>query len=342
MRRSPDGSGWRDGSGWDVLTFAGVFVLLAIFARSIAPAAATPRGQWVCEMGCEGSRTYASKGLCPVCRMALSPVNDRGPTMKVSERASSIPGGVGLGVQLFDSDGRPIARFEPASESQAVVAVASDDLGTASSSRIAIDPKGEGQVDPSALPGGRYQVFAAFRPAGESIQVASDGFSLPGAPVAGRPLVEDFDEVRVVGDLDARIRCNGSLYFAGGLSYLRFGIQHEGKAVCDFEPIFGEPAYVLIVNAESRKVVKTHALSVAPFLNSSPGDPAPNVHIHKTHQGQPDEVNPLTLRNGEPTDIAVQAVFPEPGMYRVFAYFLRKGELICFPFTIDAKPRPAR
>ena len=106
----------------------------------------------------------------------------------------------------------------------------------------------------------------------------------------------------------------------------------------DFEPIGGELGRLLVVGFEPRAVVPTHAVDVKPFLSDAADDSASRVHVHGLANGQ---VHPLSLKNGKPTDVAFEARFPEPGMYRLLAVFRPRGEaggLLSVGFWVDAQP----
>lgn len=292
--------------------------------------------RWACEMGCERGKTYASPGVCLVCKMAMAPASERPFTLSVEARSAVVTGAPSrLRIVLRDPAGAP-ASLDP--DAEAILVAVADDLSWTWAE--AARPEADGGIDAGpALPTpGRYEVYAMFRPTGFGRQTVSAAFRVAGDVPAPATLEEDFDAVKHAGGCEFRVRCNGARFFAGEESFLRFGADESGRPVEDFEPIDGQPARVLVLRLSPREVVGTHAASAAPFLATGTSVKL-DEHVHTRDVAAKDgPPNPASLMNGKPSDVVARVIFPAPGVYEVMACFKRKGALLHVPFTIDAQP----
>lgn len=367
----------RGSSPLDILSFLGIMLLLAFgsvaSSRAISREASADR--WVCEMRCEGPRAFSEPGPCPQCGMALSRRSTDPLRLSVQARREVVPATPSVVFARLEKSHRPDSERLSSGPAPVFVAV-SDDLRwhTCVIPQIPSASLASGTAGypltfnfPAA---GRYTLYACAAPHGFAREVADTRFTVGVPPSSSMgtdtaaALEEDFDEVKRVRGYELRVRCNGAKFFSGPgeQSFLRFAIDRvvsasgEGQAaeagtttpVGDFDLIQGERGHLLVVRVSDGEVVQAHPVGASEFVaRTASGDPvvinpqAANAHVHHhTAAGaRSTSVHPLSLGNGHPTDVAFQAVFAEPGLYRVFATFKLKSdpEPISVAFTIDAE-----
>jgi hypothetical protein len=301
---------------------------------------------WVCEMHCEGEKVYARAGACPVCGMALSRVSETPWGVIVTADAAVLPGKpADLTIKLTDPRGRPVSALETVHEHPLHAVIVSGDLSFFAHEHpepVAGKP-GEFTLKGLTLPaGGRYAIFADFTPAGRASVQGKGGrqprfeFKVPGEPPATAALVEDYDKIDKVGPYEVRVRCNGDRFYAGRDSFLRYGIDLNGKPVIDLEPLMGERGHLIAVSADLETYIHAHPLDFSVSPSAVPTGPhAGHDHADAALVAKAREV---MFGNGTPSDTVYHAVFPRPGLYKVFVQFKHAGKVWTSSVVVDAQP----
>lgn len=305
---------------------------------------------YICEMHCEGPKTYDKPGTCPICTMDLTRVSQTPYSVDVSTPKGSSPLVAGkpaaLDIRLFEPAGTPVGPIDVVHEHPLHLIIVSADLSFYAHEHPTRTPDGLFHLSAFTFPfGGRYTVYADFTPTSRANQVVQTDITIPPGDVPAHTpitLVEDEDGVGKDGDYEFRIRCNAQKFFGGGGqdSFLRYGVDLKGQPVTDLQPLMGALGHLVIISADRKTYIHAHPLDLA----AKPGESA-HDHEHAGHAGHNDaaileKARAALLSNGKPSDIVFHAVFPTPGLYRAFAQFQHKGKILTYAATIDAK-KPA-
>lgn len=295
-------------------------------------AAADGSDPFVCDMHCEPGKTYARQGICPVCRMALTPLSKAPHGLAVYAEPSVINAGqpVRLRLRPLGRTGLPIEQFDIVHEYPLHLIGVSEDLSWYSHEHPERLPSGEFEIELVFPRAGTYTLFADFSPTGDGPRWASSPLAVAGATPsadasgdrAREPLREDFDEIKTIAGYEFRIRCNGGRFIAGADSYIRYGITRNGRTVTELQPYLGERGHLVIISGDRTRYIHNHAVHTA--------DPPPNTDAPTPRSDR--------LANGDPADVVFHTVLPAPGLYRIFAQFKIDDQIVTVPFTIDAAP----
>lgn len=155
-----------------------------------APAAAKPAASakptrgWVCDMACEGCKTFDGPGKCPVCKMDLRPYEE----VPFSGRlALSVQPQVGqpldLRMTLTDPAGCPVdpAAFDKGAGRAVNAVILSREPGYLGKPGVILEPGGVVRLTgASPTAGGRHLALCVFAPPGLPPQAVSAEFEVPG------------------------------------------------------------------------------------------------------------------------------------------------------------------
>lgn len=161
---------------------------------------------------------------------------------------------------------------------------------------------------------GAYQLYTDFLPDGGTPQLLqrallTTGFA--GDPERGRArLAADLSE-KTDGDVSVALQISaGEGLIAGRQEMFRMRLfdTESRLPVRDLEPFLGAPAHALIISEDLVDAAHSHPLEEY----SRPNGP----------------------------DIVFDAVFPRPGMYKLWAQFQRHGRVATVSFTLPVSERP--
>lgn len=314
--------------------------LAPIMARLDADAGPAAAQKWTCDMHCEGCKTFDAPGTCPVCKMPYTKLQDVPYSVRVSATGVIYPGArVLLTIALMDRAGCPVKDIAVVHEHPLHFMVVANDLSWYAHEHPIRQKDGTFTLDTLAFPApGKYTVFADFTPVGEPNQIAITSVTIPGdAPASTFKLVEDFDTVAKIDGYEIRVRCNGKKFFVGEDSFLRYGIDKDGKPVTDLQPLMGELGHLVIIGQDLKTYVHSHPMTASTTAASDDKHDHSHAHAGHDHSGLEDKLKAALLENGKPSDITFHAIFPSPGLYRAFAQFQHNGKVLLVPFTIDAQ-----
>ena len=210
-------------------------------------------------------------------------------------------GAAGLTLRIRDPDtGRDVAMFAEAHERLLHLFIIGRDLQYFAHEHPERTARGFELATP--LPPGAYMVIADFVPGGGYPQMVHRAIVTPGyrvSPFAGAPpLDEDLsDKLREGMRIQLRVEAVRSRPEA----VLRFRVAEadSGAPITDLQPYLGASGHVLIVSPDL-----THS-----------------VHAH------PDGT-------GSGPDLDVHAVFPAPGVFKLWIQVQRGGKVVSAPFTV--------
>lgn len=297
--------------------------------------------KYICDMHCEGTKTYDAPGTCPVCKMAFVKLSEAPFSASVKSAAAITPGQPAeLAITLRRPNGEVVKEVDTVHDHKLHFMIVSEDLSFYAHEHPAQQADGTFKLPGVKLPfGGRYVTFSDFTPKGFGNQVASFEFKVAGDGPKPQTLKEDYDIVGKIDGYEFRVRCNGQKFFANEHSIIRIGIDKDGKSVEDLEKLMGEFGHLVIISSDLKSYVHSHPISLDEKKDDHGHAHDDHGHDHAHHMTPDVEeaAKKFALQNGKPSDVVFHAVFPKPGMYRAFAQFQHKGKVLTFPFNIDAQ-----
>ncbi len=309
--------------------------------------APAPPEKFVCEMHCEGTKLYDAPGTCPICKMDLTALSKTPFYAKITAPGSVEAGKpVTIEIRLLDPTGNAVKNLDVVHEFPLHFMLMSEDLSFYSHEHPTRRADGVFMLNSFTFPfGGKFIVYSDFTPTGASNQVSKSEFTVPaGAIPKHEPvkLVSNYDGIGSSGDYEFRVRCNGSEFFAGQDSFLRYGIDLNHKPVADLQPLMGAMGHLVIVSADFKHFVHAHPLPLGAAAKQA--SPAGGGGEHAGHSHESPELmakaKDMLLGNGTDSDVIFHAVFPEPGWYRAFAQFQHKGKVLTYAVSMEVKPNP--
>lgn len=156
--------------------------------------------------------------------------------------------------------------------------------------------------------------------------------TVPGPPMSSIPMRPDTDEAKRIDGYRVLLQCNGDGFESRRASLIRYSILHANfKPVTDLELFLNEPGHLLIASQDLSHFIHAHPLSreEAAALAAAPAA--------ASNEGNAPAAAPL-LANARETDVIFPVTFPAPGLYKAFARFQHRGEIVLVPFTIDVRP----
>jgi hypothetical protein len=176
-------------------------------------------------------------------------------------------------------------------------------------------PDGSWTVETTVPKAGAYRVVSDFLPTGGAPQLLARTLVTAGFDGDLRSqdahLQPDSVLKKTVGPLTAEVRFEPAQLVAGEYGHLEFTVtdSKSGEPVTDLQPYLGAFGHAFILSEDLRD----------------------SVHSHPPEWRDGKEI---TSGLGGPT-VMFEGYMPRPGRYRIWAQFLRRGELTTIPFTFE-------
>jgi len=206
---------------------------------------------------------------------------------------------VALQFTIRDGEGRPVPQLQLAHEKPMHLMIVSKDLDHFAH----VHPSSEGdgfRLVHRFDEGGDYLLVADYQQPGrgqviDRHQIHVEGVSRPAVSVEESPRTQRTD------DLELTLRTEGELR-AGEAAMLHFDAvdMKTGSPVADFEPYLGAKAHFMVLSADGEDFIHVHAVE----------------------------------EPGIPSRVSAHAVFPRPGLYKLWAQMQRRGEVLTIPFVL--------
>jgi hypothetical protein len=295
-----------------------------------------------------------SKGKCPKCAMALVSVNPAVADefllkMEARPAAPRPQEKVQLSFSIFNpKSGALVKDFNLLHEKLFHLFVISQDLSQFQHIHPSFQADGSFTIDTVLPAAGRYKIYCDFYPLEGSPQVLQQNISTLGYSedlFAGRPKLvpeevftktiaatkirrEDAENLgvsfsalksRTVNDLKVELKINALPIIAGKPTELKYQLTDAvtGEVIRDLSPYLGAWGHTLILSEDQTDYVHSHPVELPP-------DP---FDIEVT-----DENRFL----GGP-EVTFEAMFPEPGTYKIWTQFLRGDTITTVTFIVRAE-----
>jgi hypothetical protein len=274
---------------------------------------------WFCPM--HPDVTSPQTGNCRKCGMALvsgHPFDTRNYVLDVQTTPSVIKPGVPFEMR-FDvrhpSSGNLVRDFAVVHDKRYHLFIVSHDMADFQHVHPDQQPDGSWTIEAVVPRGGAYRIVSDFLPTGGAPQLLSR--TLVTADFNGDLESQDArletDDIlrKTVGPLTAELKFDPTRLIAGQYGHLEFTLTDSktGEPVTDLQPYLGAFGHAFILSEDLRD----------------------SVHSHPPEWRDGKEI---VSGFGGPT-VLFEGYMPLPGRYRVWAQFLRRGELTTIPFTFE-------
>ncbi|MFP2908319.1 hypothetical protein ACLESD_25355 [Pyxidicoccus sp. 3LFB2] len=215
---------------------------------------------------------------------------------------------VTLTLTVRDGEGRAVSKLTPSHEKPMHLFVVSKDLRHFA--HVHPSPAGDVfRIQHTFAEAGEYTLFVDYQQPGRGQVVDRHPVRVEGAapPLAAAltesPRTQRADGLEVTLHSDAELR-------AGEAAMLHFDVTDAatGTPVMDLEPYLGAMAHFMVLSADGKDFVHVHALDA----------------------------------RGSASRVSAHAVFPRPGLYKLWGQVQRKGRVATVPFVVRVDGAQAR
>lgn len=208
-----------------------------------------------------------------------------------------------LAVRITDPAGKPVKDFELNHEKLLHLIVVSEDLSFFSHLHPAYQGNGIFRLPLTFPAGGKYKVFADFKPVGSNNTTVGEWLKVEGMPVKAESIQVDLGRVKEVGDKEIalaplKLKANEETTLT-----FSFRDARTKEQITDLEPYLGATGHVVILSQDAG-----HYLHVHPLDETSTGPEA-----------------------------TFATSFPQPGIYKIWGQFQHRGEVITVPFVVQVE-----
>lgn len=250
---------------------------------------------WICPMRCEGQKSHAAPGRCPLCGTPLSlatvaPYEVEIDSVPRSLRAETP---VRLDIALRDPSGAPVTVDADAIDAYVVSA----DLASFAYGRPVRDPDGTFHLPATFPASGLYTVFLEFAAGRVGVQHAETDVVVAGEPHDRERLDPKEGNVATVAGYTVTLATDGPLVPLHEIG-CRFTVVRDGAPVRELRPVRGAPGQLVVV-----------------------GDNR-TWFLHRA------------ARPGGASEATFRCLFPKPGMYRMWVQLQPGPEILTVPFTV--------
>jgi hypothetical protein len=295
-----------------------------------------------------------TKGKCPKCAMVLVPVNPAVVDefllkMEASPVAPKPDEKVRLKFSIFNpKTGLVVKDFALLHEKLFHLFVISQDLTQFQHIHPMFNADGSFSIETVLPQAGRYKIYCDFYPVDGSPQVLQQNITTFGYKddlFAAKPkLIPDETFVKTVGnekikrdnadnlgvvfstlkaktvnDLKVELKINTLPVIAGKPTELKYHLTDAktGEAIKDLSPYLGAWGHTLILSEDQTDYVHSHPVELPPDAFD------------------PENTDESKFLGGP--EVTFEAMFPEPGTYKIWTQFLRGDTLTTVTFTVRAE-----
>lgn len=220
-----------------------------------------------------------------------------------------------LTVSIKDGSGKIVKDFDIVHTKPMHLVVVSDDLSYFDHIHPQPDGDGNYSVEESFPFGGTFRTYLDYTPTGGGNQIGRADVTVSGPPHTAIPLQVDKKLDKQFGNI--RVKMSADKPFmtdTATLVVFEVSDPKTGQPITDLEPYLGAWAHLVIISQDNKQFLHAHPLEMAPTLA--------------------DGITPDPNSRGGPK-VTTRLVFPQPGLYKVWAQFQRKGQVIPAEFVIN-------
>ncbi|MFM7365047.1 MAG: hypothetical protein ACKO11_11260 [Cuspidothrix sp.] len=233
-----------------------------------------------------------------------SPVNTKAKLTPFEKLAPNQP--VNLAIDIQDSTGKPVTKFDIFQEKIMHLIVVSDDLRNFDHIHPEYKNNGRFQISVTFPEPGNYIMFSDYKPAGQKEVISLTNISIPGAVTLPKNL-EKFTKTKNLSDTKVNLNIFQKTIQAGKDITLTFNIQNnKNQPVTDLQPYLGEKGHLVIIKSSS-------PLTVGDY-----------IHAH-------------AIKNTANDKVEFHTNLPKSGTYKMWMQFNRNGKIKTADFWINVE-----
>ncbi|WP_218082811.1 hypothetical protein [Anthocerotibacter panamensis] len=226
-------------------------------------------------------------------------------------------------LQVRSAKGKPVERFAVVHEKLMHLIVVSNDLSYFSHIHPTYQGKGIFKVTTSLPSAGRYTAFADYTPQKGSKQIKATallvGTSTANA-VAPKP---DTTLSKSLAGLKVDLLLDPKTVKPGQETPITFSIKDaDGQPIQNLQPYLGAMGHLVIIQYSPK-------LEAASYLHAHPREHGGAMVSMGAMHGMK-----MSDKPDKPGQVTFDTAFPEPGIYRLWGQFQRKGKVFTADFTI--------
>lgn len=242
--------------------------------------------------------------------------------LKTSPAAPKAEEQVELSFAIKNAKGEAVKELEIVHEKPLHLLVVSSDL--AEFFHLHPEPQADGSLKMQFAfkNGGRYKLYADFKPKGSPAQVKTLDLDVSGPPgekealAADEKLEKTIGGIRVLMKPDAELASNRDV----NLDFSVFDAR-TGELATGLQKYLGESAHFVIISEDLKEFVHAHPMS---------RDAVKSGQAQKGKDGR-------LMNAPEHSMVSAHVKFPKAGLYKIWAQFQRNGGVIDVPFVVSVK-----
>ncbi|MCS7464350.1 hypothetical protein N0M98_30045 [Paenibacillus doosanensis] len=205
-----------------------------------------------------------------------------------------------VSIQISDSAGNPVDKFDVSHEQQMHLIVVSKDLSYFEHIHPAYQGKGVFDVTAKLPVAGEYKLFADFVPSGQGSVTRSQWVTVQGNAPKPQPIQPDASLTKTADGKEVTL-ATGKLE-AGKEASLTFTIKDAAtkQPITNLQPYLGAVGHVVILSDDAEQY----------------------LHVH-----------PMEEKASGP-DAKFMTTFPKSGVYKVWGQFQHEGKVFTVPFVV--------
>ncbi|MFM7408993.1 MAG: hypothetical protein ACKO3K_20620 [Cuspidothrix sp.] len=227
--------------------------------------------------------------------------------VKLTPPAKLVPNQpLNLAINVQDSTGKPVTKFDTFQEKIMHLIVVSDDLRNFDHIHPEYKENGRFEVSATFPESGSYTIFSDYKPAGQKETVSLTNITIPGTVSMPKNL-EKFTKTKTLSDTKVNLNISEKTIKAGADITLTFDIKdNKNQPVTDLQTYLGEKAHLVIIKSSL-------PLTVADY-----------IHAH-------------AMKNAANGKIEFHTKFPKSGTYKMWMQFNRNGKIKTADFWVNVE-----
>ncbi|MFN8952692.1 MAG: hypothetical protein ACK5WC_16360 [Aphanizomenon sp.] len=213
---------------------------------------------------------------------------------------------INLVIDIQDSAGNPVNKFEIFQEKLMHLIVVSDDLRFFDHIHPEYKEKGRFEVNANFPESGNYTLFSDYKPTGNKEMVSLMNITIPGTIPLPKNL-EKFTKTKIISDTKVNLNISTPKIKAGQEIKLTFDLKDQkNQPIKDLQPYLGKKGHLVIIKSSSPLTVSDY------------------IHAH-------------ALENSIDGKIEFHTKLPKQGTYKMWVQFNRNGQVKTADFWVNVE-----
>ncbi|BAZ86200.1 hypothetical protein [Dolichospermum compactum] len=213
---------------------------------------------------------------------------------------------INLVIDIQDTTGKPVNKFDIFQEKIMHLIVVSDDLRSFAHIHPEYKENGRFEVTANLPESGNYTFFSDYKPAGDKENISLMNMTIPGTVPLPKNL-EKFSKTKTISDTKVNLNISEKNIKAGQAVTLSFDLKDQkNQSIKDLQPYLGEKGHLVIIKS------------------SSPLTTSDYIHAH-------------AMKDSADGKVEFHTQFPKPGTYKMWMQFNRNGQIKTADFWVNVE-----